>query len=148
MGSTSGVVDSSDILELLLMKKELETINEYGSKELRLEKGTAGYKEAVKEKSSKAIDYYRAELEVKSFQMDNPDLFDENGKVKNKVGDIISSKKYTESKKEEKIREVKKIKDIQRELSELKSKKESSESDLKTKGPIVNVKDATNRLFI
>lgn len=145
--SIGGSVDSSDILELLFMKKELETINDYGSKELKLEKGIKGYKEAVKDKTKAAMEYYGAELELKSFERDNPDLFDKDGKVKLSIKDIKRSKNYNSENKEEQLDKIKRIKDIQRELESLKTKKDSSEENLKIKGPIIDIGKSTESLF-
>lgn len=141
LGSTSGIVDSTDIVDLLLMRKELQEINDYGSKELKLEKGVLGYKQAVKDKTKAAMDYYGAQLELKSFERDNPELFDEKGRVKFSTED-------TKDLGIEKREKVKKIKDIQVELEELRKKKESSEETLKVKGPIIDIKNNnTSSLF-
>ena len=141
LGSTSGIVDSTDIVDLLLMRKELQEINDYGSKELKLEKGVKGYKEAIKDKTKAAMDYYGAQLELKTFERDNPELFDEKGRVKFSIED-------TKDLGSEKRAKVKKIKDIQVELQELRKKKESSEENLKVKGPIIDIKNNnTSSLF-
>ena len=87
------------------------------------------------------MDYYGAQLELKTFERDNPELFDEKGRVKFSIED-------TKDLGSEKRAKVKKIKDIQVELQELRKKKESSEETLKVKGPIIDIKNNnTSSLF-
>lgn len=60
--------ESSDVLELLLMRKELEDINNYARVELELKSGNIGYAGKVKAKSNAAVAYYGDRLEVESFK--------------------------------------------------------------------------------
>lgn len=53
---------ASDVLKLLLMRKEMETINEFAEKELEITKGTKSYKKQLKAKSDAALEYYKAKL--------------------------------------------------------------------------------------
>lgn len=60
--------ESSDVLELLLMRKELEDINNFARVELELKSGNIGYTGKVKAKSSAAVAYYGDKIAVETFK--------------------------------------------------------------------------------
>lgn len=134
---SDGKVSSSEVLDLLFIKKELETINDYGAKELELKKGVKDYKEAVKKKTKAAMEYYGAELRVKTFERDYAIYYGKDG----------NPKPVSEIGNDQIVKEMKEIKDIKSSLEDLKAKKENAEKILKTKGPIVDVNQSVKKLF-
>ena len=64
------VVDASDtkeVLELLLMRKELQALNHEATEELKLKKGPADFNKATKEESKAKVRKYKAQLELEQF---------------------------------------------------------------------------------
>ena len=60
--------ESSDVLELLLMRKELEEINQYARQELELKSGNLGYTKKVKAKGAAAVAYYSDRLQIETYK--------------------------------------------------------------------------------
>lgn len=123
-----------NVLELLLMRKELEAINQYGSKELELKKGTAGYKEEVKRKSAKAVDYYGQQLRIETLKRDN---YDEYIKYEN-----VSREDVPESAKE-----IIEIKTLEKDLIKKKLIMENAEKVVRAKGPIIDINSEIKEKF-
>lgn len=81
--------DASEVVQMLLMRKELESINDFTKEELELKKGSNSYKNAIKQKSTTMIQYYNEKLEyereqnvIENFKRENRELFDNNGVAK------------------------------------------------------------------
>lgn len=55
--------DSQNALEMLFLKKELESINQFAMDELKPKDGSKGYKDASKDEGKKKYQYYEAKLE-------------------------------------------------------------------------------------
>ena len=60
--------ESSDVLELLLMRKDLEEINQYARQELELKAGNIGYTKEVKKKGAAAVAYYSDKLQIETYK--------------------------------------------------------------------------------
>lgn len=54
--------DSQNVLEMLFMRKELESINQFAMDELKPKDGSKGYKEASKQESKAKVAYYDAKI--------------------------------------------------------------------------------------
>jgi hypothetical protein len=130
--------EASDVLELLLMRKELEQINEYAEKQLEIKKGNRDYQNQIKRKSQDAVDYYRAKLEIENMKLADPTLTydkDKIAKIKNEA---------------DRNTIIKKQESLEKNVSKLKSleeKKKASEREMVAKGPIVNVDSFISESF-
>lgn len=60
--------DTQDVLEILLMRKELQSLNQEAAEELKLKKGPTDFNKATKEESAAKSRKYKAELELKQHQ--------------------------------------------------------------------------------
>lgn len=60
--------ESSDVLELLLMRKGLEEVNQYAREELELKSGNMGYTKKVKAKGAAAVAYYGDKLDIETYK--------------------------------------------------------------------------------
>lgn len=61
--------DSQNALEMLFLKKELESINQFAMDELKPKDGSKGYKEASKDEGKKKYEYYEAKIEYDHAQL-------------------------------------------------------------------------------
>lgn len=89
--------DSSTVLDMLFMKKELESLNKYAIEELKLKDGAKGYKEASKAESSAKVDYYAAQIahdqKVLADKKNGIDTNPEKNEAIRKLRDEMNSKK-------------------------------------------------------
>lgn len=130
--------EASDVLELLLMRKEMEQINEFAEKELEIKKGSKAYNNKLKSKSQSAIDYYRAQLEIETMKQADPSL----SYTKEKIASIKDASERTLiEKKQEKL-----LKNIN-ELQKLEKKKIEYENSMASKGPIMDVDEFIAETF-
>lgn len=60
--------ESSDVLKLLLMRKELEEVNQYARQELELKSGNLGYTKKLKKKGAAAVEYYSHKLQIETYK--------------------------------------------------------------------------------
>ena len=130
--------EASDVLELLLMRKEMEQINEFAEKELEIKKGSKAYNDKLKAKSQNTIDYYRAQLEIETMKQADPSL----SYTKEKIASIKDASERTLIEKKQKQL----LKNIE-ELQNLEKKKIESEKSMASKGPIMNVDEFIAETF-
>ena len=76
--------DTGEILELLLMRKEIEHINELAAEELKIKDGIPGYTSATKNESSAKVNHYKAQLEYEQekYQREINGQFDHENDLK------------------------------------------------------------------
>ena len=130
--------EATDVLELLLMRKELEQINLYAEKELEVKKGSSEYNDSVKKKSQSAIDYYRAQLEIEKMKQADPTL----SYSKEKVASI----KNTNERKAIELKQANLLKNIEK-LKKFEQEKIEAEKAISSKGPIINVDEFIGETF-
>lgn len=130
--------EASDVLELLLMRKEMETINEFAEKELEIKKGSRQYNENVKKKTQSAIDYYRAQIEIETMKQANPTLT----YTKTETEGIKDKNEKTTIDKEQK-----KFLEAVNQLQVLEKKKKEDEKAIASRGPIVDIDEFIAETF-
>lgn len=69
-GIEVGKEDSQNVLEMLFMKKELESINKFATEELKLKEGVKDYRDVSKTESKKKVAYYDASIGLKKEKLD------------------------------------------------------------------------------
>lgn len=145
--------DTSEIVEMLLMRKELESINEFTKKELELKKASSSYNKAVKNKSSKAVAYYSSQLEIERFKQANADLYD-GDKVKEgtELDKAIEARRQAnDSRKEISPERVKgklnRIKDLEGKLDQKELDMRKAERNITSKGPTVDITKLINEIY-
>lgn len=76
--------DTRDVLELLLMRKELKDLNKEAAEELKLKKGPDDFNKATKEESKAKVRKYKADLELKKhiYEREQQNIFTEDEKNK------------------------------------------------------------------
>lgn len=130
--------EASDVLEMLLVRKELEQINEVAGRELELKKGTKAYKNGLNNKSKAALEYYREKLEIETKMQKDPTLT----YTEEKLATLNKSKRTQIKEKQTKLE-----KQINEVLPKKELKMKQQERELVSKGPIVNVDTVVSEMF-
>ena len=161
--------DASEIVQMLLMRKELESINDFTKEELELKKGSNSYKDAIKQKSAKTVDFYKEQLDyeknriqieqeknmIENFKRENRELFDNNGVAKSGtalddgIQEYLKKNHLTSDKKiRDEFENIKGMeKKIEKQMSDLKTKKaamQAAERNVTLAGPIADIKKFIN----
>lgn len=129
--------DSNRILEMLFIRKELESLNTFDMQTSELKKGSYNYLKATKAKTEAARQYYEADLKVKMYAQAHSQIYSDP--------DYMSKKgTYTD----EEIEERRKIEDLEKStLPQMKRDMEKAEREVKMTGPIVDLNETRKKVL-
>ncbi len=128
--------ESSKVLEMLFLRKQLEEINNLAVEEVGIKKGSYKFQKATKAKAEARVDYFRDDLEIKKYAQENPEIFaDANFELR--------TDHYTE----DQIRERKRIRELEKGLHVKRREVDRATRDLTMSGPIVDLSETKRKLL-
>lgn len=128
--------DSNRVLEMLFIRKELESLNTWDMQTSELKKGSYSYTKAKKAKTEAAMNYYKQDLEIKRYAQENSQIYGDTDYM-NKTGT------YTQ----EEINKRKEIEELEKTLPKMKRKMERAEREVKMTGPIVDLNEVKKNIL-
>lgn len=128
--------ESNRVLEMLFIRKELESLNTYDMTTSELKKGSYNYNKATKAKTNAAMEYYKQDLEIKRYALENSQIYGDKDYI-NKTG-VYSQEEIDKRKEIEKLEKL---------LPQLKKNLEKAEREVKMTGPIVDLNETRKQIL-